>query len=420
MSDSGHLRDRHDDAVMHRDQAYRSILLPPEGGSFAVDPGSGNLKTPALFFACTAKRHFFTISQCPKRRSSLATKHSTFTTILVLLIASQVPFQARAQAHAQAGSQAGWTVANTLHVGGEGGWDYVTVDPQTHRLFVTRSTHTQVIDAESGKVLGDIPGQKRSHGVAIVPRLNRGFITDGGGTGAIVVFDLTSYAVLGSIPTMPDSDGIIYDDRTDRVLAVSGDGGALMTFKPEIDPKNGKIDPPILLGGAPEFLAADGAGKVYVNLEDKDLVAVVDLKTRSVLARWPVAPGGKPVGMAMDRATHRLFIGCRGPQKMVVMNAENGQVETSFPIGAGVDATKFDGGEAFASCRDGSLTAIREKSGKFELDETVKTAEGARTMGIDQGTHRLYLPTAEFEPAAAGPRPNAKPGTFMIVVVERR
>ena len=141
-------------------------------------------------------------------------------------------------------AQSNWAVVQTFHIGGEGSWDYVTIDAPNHRLFVTRSTHTQAIDTDSGKVLGDIPGQTRSHGVAIVPKLNRGFITDGGGTGAIVVFDLKTYAVLGRIPTMPDSDGIIYDAKLDKVLAVSGDGNALMTFSPDIDPANGKIDPP--------------------------------------------------------------------------------------------------------------------------------------------------------------------------------
>jgi DNA-binding beta-propeller fold protein YncE len=315
-------------------------------------------------------------------------------------------------------AQSNWSVKKTFPIGGEGGWDYVTVDAKTHRLFVTRTTHTQVIDADSGKVLGDIPDQKTSHGVAIVPKLNRGFITDGGGSGAIIVFDLTTYAVLGRIPTVPDSDGIIYDEKTNRVLAVSGDGGVLMTFSPDIDPKNGKIDPPIALGGAPEFLTTDGSGKVYVNLEDKDVVAVVDLSSRKVVARWPVAPGGHPVGMAMDPATHRLFVGCRNPQKLVVMNSENGKIEASLPIGAGVDATKFLDGVAFASCRDGSLMAAREAAGEFKIDQTIKTPEGARTMGVDPLTHRIFLPTAEFEPATAG-RPKAKPGTFMIVVVGR-
>lgn len=313
-------------------------------------------------------------------------------------------------------AQGNWQVLKTFHIGGDGGWDYVTVDAPNHRLFVTRSTHTMAIDANSGAVLGDIPGQVRSHGVAIVPHLGRGFITDGGGSGAILVFDLKSYAVLGRIPTMPDSDGIIYDAKLDRVLAVSGDGGALMTFRPDIDPKNGKIDPPINLGGSPEFLATDGNGRVYVNLEDKDVVAVVDLHTRKVVARWPVAPGGHPVGMSMDATHHRLFIGCRNPQKLIVMNSENGKIEATLPIGSGVDATRFYDGLAFASCRDGSLTVVHHNADKFEVDQLVKTAEGARTMGLDSATGRIFLPTSEFEPATTG-RPKSKTGTFEILVV---
>lgn len=319
-------------------------------------------------------------------------------------------------------AQTQWNVTKTLRVGGEGGWDYVTVDAPSHRLFVTRSTHTMVIDSETGKTLGDIPGQKRSHGTAIVPAVGRGFITDGGGSGAIVVFDLKTYAVLGTLAALPDADGIIYDKAQNLVLAVSGDSNALITFKPDIDPVKGKIDAPIALGGAPEFLAYDG-DKAYVNLEDKDLVAVVDLKTRKVIARWPVAPGGKPVGMAIDRKTHRLFVGCRNPQKLIVMSTEDGKVLADLPIGAGVDATKFHAGKAFASCGDGTLTVASEKDGKFEVEQVVKTPKGARTMGLDESTFTVYLPTAEFEavaPGAASQRPKAKPDTFMLVEVGQK
>src|SRR5450631_653548 len=257
-----------------------------------------------------------------------------------------------------------WSVTKTYPIGGEGSWDYLTVDAPSHRLYVPRSTHTQVIDEESGKVLGDIPGQKGTHGVAVVPRLNRGFITDGGGTGAILVFDLKTFATLGSIKAMPDADGIIYDAKQNLVLAVSGDGGALMTFAPDIDPATGKVTT-IDLGGKPEFLAADGAGKVFVNLEDKDLVAVVDLKTSKVIARWPVAPGGSPVGMALDAATHSLVIGCRKPAMMVFMNTESGKITASLPIGPGVDATKVDGAQAFASSGDGTLAVASLKDNKL-------------------------------------------------------
>jgi DNA-binding beta-propeller fold protein YncE len=317
-------------------------------------------------------------------------------------------------------AQPTWEVANTFHIGGEGGWDYATVDHATHRVFVTRSTHTMVIDGATGKVLGDIPGQVRSHGTALVPALNRGFITDGGESGAILVFDLKTYGVLGKLATMPDSDGIIYDKTMNLILAVSGDGNALMTFKPDIDPANGKIDPPIALGGAPEFLAADNDGRAYVNLEDKDMVAVVDLKTRQVTARWPVAPGGHPVGMALDKKNHLLFVGCRNPQKMIVMSTVDGKVVADLPIGAGVDATKIDGEQAFASCGDGSLIVVGKKDGKFVVEQVVKTPAGARTMGIDSSTHTIYLPTAELEapaPGAAQRRPRPKPDTFKIVVV---
>ena len=317
-------------------------------------------------------------------------------------------------------AQGAWSVKNTVHIGGDGSWDYVTVDSQAHRLFVTRATHTQVIDEASGKVLGDIAGEVRSHGVALVPALGRGFITDGGGSGAIQIFDLKTYAVLGKLAAMPDADGIIYDPSTNLVLAVSGDGGALIPIKADVDPASGKVEAPIELGGKPEFLAADGTGKVYVNLVDKDLVAVVDLKTRKVVARWPVAPGGQPTGMAIDVKNHRLFIGCRKPAMMIAMSTNDGKIVASLPIGTGVDATKFDAGLAFASCGDGTMTVVGEKAGKLEVEQVVKTANGARTMGIDSSTHIAYLPAAEFEapsPGAPAGRPKMKPDTFMLVEV---
>lgn len=340
-------------------------------------------------------------------------KHKVWMALAVALL-----FAGSATAKAQT-----LDVVRTLHIGGQGGWDYVTVDAETQRLFVTRSTHTMVIDAVTGKTLGDIPGQKRSHGTAIVPAVGRGFITDGGGDGAIVVFDLKSYAVLGTLAAMPDADGIIYDKADDLVLAVSGDGGALMSFKPDVDPVKGKIDAPIKLEGAPEFLAFGGDGKVYVNLQDKNVVAVVDLKTRKVTARWPVAPGGRPVGLAIDRKGHKLFIGCRNPQKLIVMSTEDGKVLADLPIGAGVDATAFHAGVAYASAGDGTLTVATEVEGKFQVQQVVKTLAGARTMGYDKTTNSLYLPTAEFlpvAPGAASKRPQAKPDSFLLIEVGKK
>jgi len=196
----------------------------------------------------------------------------------------------------------------------------------------------------------------------------------------------------------------------------------LMSLKPDIDPKTGKVEPPIELGGKPEFLASDGAGKVYINLEDKDQVAVVDMKARKVVVHWPVAPGGAPVGMSIDPSKGRLFIGCRKPQKLIVMSTIDGKVLADLPIGAGVDATKFDGNQIFASCSDGVLAVAGETSpGKFEIVQSVKTPRGARTMGVDAANHAVYLPTAEFEDAKPGSatRPVVKPNTFMIAVVRR-
>jgi DNA-binding beta-propeller fold protein YncE len=342
-------------------------------------------------------------------RNRIAT--NTLLALLMSLFLSVVSGSAAAQ---------NWHVLKTFAVGGDGGWDYITMDPATQRLYVTRSTHTMVIDAKTGSTIADIAGQKRSHGVALVPGNGRGFISDGGGDGAIIVFDLKTNAVLGSIPAMPDADGIIYDNFSKKVLVVSGDKNALMTLSPDIDPKNGKIDPPIDLGGGPEFLAADGTGRAYINLEDQNMVAVVDLKQRKVVARWPVAPGGKPVGMAIDTEKRRLYIGCRDPQKMIVMSADNGKIVADLPIGMGVDATRFDGKQIFASCRDEKLNVIQETSpGKFSVVQTVQTPAGARTMDIDMSTDTIYLPTAVLEPAKEGQRPQAKPGSFMIVVVGR-
>lgn len=315
-------------------------------------------------------------------------------------------------------AQTEWAVEKTFHIGGEGGFDYITADAKNHRLYVPRSTHTMVIDAESGTTIADITGQKHNHGVALAPELSRGFISDG--AGSIVIFDLKTNAVLGTVAARNDADGIIYDKSTGLVLVACGDAGVLITLKADADPKSAVIDAPIELGGKPEYLAADGAGKVYVNLEDKDQVAVVDLKARKVLAHWPVAPGGSPVGLAIDLEKHRLFIGCRKPQKMLVMNANDGKILGDLPIAAGVDATRWDGHQAFASTREGKLTIAEEKTGQWETVQTVITGLGTKTMDIDNVKHKIYLPTAEFEEAKAGARPAAKPGTFMIVVVGRR
>jgi hypothetical protein len=339
--------------------------------------------------------------------------------LVPLSLAILAAASARAQSNAPTpGAPGPYHVSQTFHVGGDGGWDYLTVDARHKLLYVPRSTHTLVLDAATGKSVADITGQKRNHGVALVPAIGRGFITDGEDA-SVTIFDLKTYAVLGKVKAAADADGVIYDRPSGKVLVVCGDAGVLVPIPLDINVKTGKADPAIDLGGKPEFLVSDDDGKVYINLEDKDQVVVLDTRTMTVVNRWPTSPGGSPVGMAMDRVNRRLFIGCRKPQKLIIMNADDGKVLADLPIGAGVDATVF-AGDAFASCRDGTLAVARESaSGKWEIIQTIATPQGARTMGADLPAHTLYLPTAEFEtPAAGQTRPQAKPGTFIVVVVK--
>jgi len=341
--------------------------------------------------------------------------------LLTLSVALISAASSRAQSQSAPADTGPFEVAATFHVGGEGGWDYITFDLEHNLLYVPRSTHTLVLDAATGKTVADIPGQQRNHGVALVAAVGRGFITDGQDA-SVTIFDLKTNKVLGKIKAAEDADGIIYDPASRKLLVSCGDAGALIPISADVDPATGKADAAIKLDGKPEFLAADGRGKVYVNLEDKNQVAVVDTQTMKVLDKWPTAPGGAPVGLSMDREHHRLFIGCRDPQKLIVINADDGKVVADLPIGAGVDATRFDGGYVFASCRDGTLAIARETSpGKFESVQTVKTRPGAKTMDVDPKTHTLFLPTAEFgEEKDARGRPVPKPDSFMILVVRPR
>jgi DNA-binding beta-propeller fold protein YncE len=321
-------------------------------------------------------------------------------------------------AEAQSPSAGPYQVAEILHIGGAGGYDYVTVDPEQKRLYLPRTTHTMVLDAPTGKSIADIPGQKGNHGVALVPSAGRGFITDGKDV-SVTVFDLKNFEVLGKVEAADDADGVIYDPASNKVLVSCGDAGVVVPIAPDVDPKTGQADAAIPMGGKTEFLVSDGQGKAFVNLVDKDQVAVMDTKAMKVLDKWPTAPGGAPVGMAMDREHHLLFIGCRKPQKLIVMSAEDGKILADLPIGAGVDATGFDNGYIFASCRDGSLAIAQETSpGKFQIVQNLQTRLGAKTLAIDPTTHTVFLPTFEFaEQKDARSRPVAKPGTFMVVVV---
>jgi hypothetical protein len=309
-------------------------------------------------------------------------------------------------------------VAEIFPVGGPGGWDYITVDAEHKHLYLPRTTHTMVLDAITGKSVADIPGQMGNHGVALAPEVGRGFISDGK-DGSVVIFDMKTFNVLGKVKAADDADGIIYDSASRNVLVSCGDAGVMVAIAADVDPKAGQAYPAVRLDGKPEFLVADGQGKAFINLVDKDQVAVVDTKAMKVIDKWPTSPGGAPVGMSMDRENRLLFVGCRKPQKLIVMNSADGKILADLPIGAGVDATQFDNGYIFASCRDGTLAVAQQTSpGKFQIVQNLKTKPGAKTMAVDPTSHAAYLPTAEFsERADARSRPLPKPNTFMVLVV---
>jgi DNA-binding beta-propeller fold protein YncE len=323
----------------------------------------------------------------------------------------------------QAAAPQGYHVLKTFEVGGDGGWDYLTFDGDAHRLFLSRSSHVMVVDTESGKVAGDIPDTEGVHGIALVPEAGRGF-TSNGRAGKSTIFDLKTLKTIGTVETGKNPDAILYDPFSKRVFTFNGGSGDATA----IDAAEGKAAGTVELGGKPESGASDGAGHVFVNVEDKSEVVEFDPKSLKVLAHWPLAPGEEPTGMAIDRVHHRLFVGCHN-QKMVILDTESGKVIATPEIGKGVDASAFDEGTAcaFASCGDGTLTVVHEKDPMtFEVVENANTERGARTMALDPKTHTIYLATAKFEepkPPKEGEategrrRPSMVPGSFKLLVV---
>jgi outer membrane protein assembly factor BamB len=236
---------------------------------------------------------------------------------------------------------------------------------------------------------------------------------------------LKTGATLGKVTAAPDADSIIYDPASRRVMVFCGDAHQMIAIAPDVNPKGGKADATVDLGGSPEYAVADGQGKVFVNIADRNEMVVVDTHVMKVIARWPIGPGRRPTGLSMDRATRRLFVGCRN-RELVIMNADDGKVLADFPIGTGVDATAFNNGFVLASCADGTLTFVREVTPqKFEAAQTLRTEPGARTMAVDSRSGTVYLPTSDLTPAPAAtadnPRPRPMPvaGTFRILVVTR-
>ena len=304
-------------------------------------------------------------------------------------------------------------------LGGEGFWDYLTCDSAARRVYISRGAHVMVIDADTYAVVGDIPGTDGVHGIALAPEFGRGF-TSNGRPNTVTIFDLKTLKVLGTAPTGNGPDAIVYDPVSKRVFTFNGHGGDATA----IDAASGKVAGTIPLGGKPEFAVADGRGHIYNNLEDKSELLQIDSKKLEVTARWPLAPGEEPSGLAMDTQHRRLFAGCHN-RMMVVMDADSGKVLQTPSIGKGVDANRFDPGTqlAFSSNGEGTLTIFHEDSPeKFTPIESVPTERGARTMALDLKTHNIFLVTAEFGPAPSPspehphPRPTVVPGTFTLLV----
>ena len=285
-----------------------------------------------------------------------------------------------------------YSVTRKIPIPGQGSWDYLTVDEANRRLYVSHGTQVEVLDVDSGAIVGKIENTLGVHGIAIAADLGRGFISDGQ-SNTVTIFDLKTLKTISEVPTGKKPDAIIFDPATSRVFAFNGGSNSATV----IEAKDGKVAGTIDLGGGPEFAAADGNGYIYNNLEDESLVLKINSRTLKVEQRWPTAPCSSPSSMAIDRANRRLFVGCRS-KVMAVMNADTGQVITTLPIGDHVDATAFDTGTRliFNSNGEGTVTVIRQDSpDKYSIAETVKTLPRAKTSALDPKTHQLFLSTAE-------------------------
>lgn len=315
----------------------------------------------------------------------------------------------------------GYHVIKTYKVGGEGGWDYLTVDASARRFYISRGTHVIVLNADSGKNVGDIPDTPGVHGIALAPELNKGFVSNGR-EGTVTIFDMGTLAAVGSkVKVGENPDAILYEPATKRVFTFNGRSHDATA----IDAASGKVLGTIKLDGKPEFAASDAKGEVFVNIEDKSELTAIDPNTLEVKAKWPLAPCTEPSGLAMDRKNRRLFVGCDN-KMMAVVDADSGKVLATPAIGEGVDATAYDDETnlAFASCGEGVLTVVKEESPqKFSVVENVKTEAGARTMALDGKTHNVFTVTAKYGPFPPAtpdnphPRRSIVPDTFEVLVL---
>lgn len=334
-------------------------------------------------------------------------KIRVYTSIIAVSLLTVISFNVQAQDE--------YKVDNTFHVGGGGRWDYIANN--NGLLYIAHGTEVNVLDASTGDSISVIPNTTGVHGIAFVPELNKGY-TSNGGLDNVTVFDLVSQNVLSHISTDKGPDAITYDRYTKKIITCNGHGHSLSI----IDPFTEKVVATIQLGGKPETAVSDEKGKLYVNIEDKNEIAVIDLKSYQILARWPLKTGESPSGLAIDKATMRLFSVCDN-KTMVVMNANDGSIISSIPIGDGPDGAAFDPGTKtiFSSNGDGTLTIVKELAkDKYKVLQNLKTKKGARTITVDERSHSIYLPTADFDESNAqkGKREPVKAGSFQVLVIK--
>ena len=315
-----------------------------------------------------------------------------------------------------------YKLLKTIPIGGDGGWDYLSIDAKARKLYVTHASKIVIVDLVQDKEAGEIADTPGVHGFAIAPELGQGFSSNGAES-RVSVIDLKTLKTITKIETGENPDAILYEPTRSEVYAFNGRGKSATVIDARID----KVVATVPLSGKPEFAAADAkSGRVFCNIEDKNEVAVIDAKAHSVIASWPLAPGEEPTGMAFDEAHHRLFVGCHN-KMMSMLDSDTGKIIATVPIGTGVDACAFDDATqlAFASCGDGTLTIAKEESpDKLTVVQTLTTERGARTMAFDSKTKRVYTCTAQIAPEPTSPSPAAGerrhpsyvPGTFHLLV----
>lgn len=319
-------------------------------------------------------------------------------------------------------AQGSYHVTDTWKLGGDGGWDYLAIDPQSKLLYLTRGNHVMVVDTSAGKVTADITGLKGTHGVVFDTAGKLGYITDGGAN-EVAVFDRKTNSIVKRVAAGTNPDGAVFEPVTQTVWALNGRSKNATV----IDANTQQVVATVPLPGKPEFPVADGKGSVFVNIEDTSQLAHIDAKTHAVLAVWPLKPCEGPSGLAIDRKNHRLFSVCDG-KTMAVVDAKSGKVVATPAIGNGPDAAAFDekNALAFSSNGEGTLTVVHEDSpDSYSVVQNVATKQGARTMALDPDTGKVYVVTADFGPRPAPtpenprPRPSIVPGSFVVMVVSR-